>query len=121
MPCMPSALTRVAFDDEIFTTAGSAFSTTGAKLVSIEPGVTTAVEAAATGASAGGCSAKRPEPITVPAAADSKQNAKILVSFQRFSNFIRGWNSCIQIDRRAISKFIPSQFELFCRCEASTE
>lgn len=85
---MPSALTFVAFDEEIFTTAGSALSTTGAKLVSIDPGVTAAVEAAATGASAGACSAHRPEPATVPTAADTKQNAKILVSFQKVSNFM---------------------------------
>ena len=84
MPCIPSALTLVAFDEEIFTTVGSAFSTTGAKLVSIEPGVTAAVEAAATGASAGARSAQRPEPITAPTLADIKQNAKILLSFQKF-------------------------------------
>jgi hypothetical protein len=83
MPGIPSALIFVAFDEEIFTTAGSALSTTGAKLVSIDPGVTTAVEAAATGASAGACSAHRPEPITAPTLADTKQNAKILLSFQK--------------------------------------
>jgi hypothetical protein len=83
MPCIPSALTLAAFDDEIFTTAGNALPTTGAKLVSIDPGVTAAVEAAATGASAGARSAKRPEPITAPTLADTKQNAKILLSFQK--------------------------------------
>src|ERR1700692_696838 len=88
MPCMPSALTFVAFDEEIFTTAGSALSTTGAKLVSIDPGVTAGVEAAATGASAGACSAQRPEPITAPKLADTKQNAKILLSFQKVSIFM---------------------------------
>jgi hypothetical protein len=67
----------------MFTTAGSVLSTIGAKLVSIDPGVTATVEAAATGASAGACSAQRPEPITGPTVADTKQNAKILVSFQR--------------------------------------
>src|ERR1035437_6722156 len=82
------ALTFVAFDEDIFTTAGSAFSTTGAKLVSMDPGVTAAVDAAATGAKAGGCAAQPPEPITAPTPADTKQNAKILVSFQRVSNFI---------------------------------
>jgi hypothetical protein len=67
----------------MFTTAGIARSTTGAKLVSIDPGVIAAVEAAATGANAGACSAQRPEPIMAPMLADTKQNAKILLSFQK--------------------------------------
>src|SRR5579862_9818704 len=82
---MPSALTLAAFDEEIFTTAGKAFSTTGAKLVSSEPGVTTDGAAADTG-----CAAQPPEPITAPTPAAARQNTKILLSFQKVSNFI-GW------------------------------
>src|SRR3954454_12622597 len=85
---MPWAFALLTFEDDMFTTAGRALSTTGAKLVSIEPGVTTVGAAAATGASAGGCAAHPPEPTNAPTPADAKQKAKILVSFQRFSNRI---------------------------------
>src|ERR1700676_3157844 len=100
------ALTLRALDEDIFTTAGRALSTTGAKLVSIEPGVTTEGAAAATGASAGGCAAQPPEPITAPTPADNKQNAKTLLSFQKVSNFMCGCRSSIHPFRRNIATFV---------------
>jgi hypothetical protein len=103
---MPWALALLALDEDMFTTAGKALSTTGAKLVSIDPGVTIVGAAAATGASAGGCAAQPPEPIAAPTPADTKQNAKILLSFQRVSNFMV-WMSLLY-------PFIQTKHRNFC-------
>jgi hypothetical protein len=72
----------------MFTTAGRALSTTGAKLVSILPGVTDAAAAAATGATAGGRSAHECDAIAAPAPAASRQYTRILVSLRKVSRFI---------------------------------
>ncbi len=109
------ALTLDIFEEEMFTTAGSARSTTGAKLVSIEPGVKVAV-AAATGANPGECSAHNPDPPMAPTAPATRQYTKTLDSLRNSCLFIFQITPSlllpVQIYRRAIRNFIPSKMKV---------